>query len=397
MYKNKNIKKFPVLRLLRSVSLFVLCAVIFSCLGMGSCRGKEGNPAMTLTYGKNTTTFSSNIYSYYLSYTKTTFLYNYYASMYQTYGMSLPEDISTLTDIPDLWTQELGDGVTYGDLVKVQAEEIIKQMLAVVAYCKENDLTLSKEQINNIDLGIKEIISGYYGNSKAALNSALLKFNIDDGIFKEIKQYESLSGVFGKDLFDSVTGKRKITDDMINSVYQETCARVKHILILYSPGTYDEENKPEQYSEEELAARKAKVEDIYNRIAAGEDFENFLGESEDPGTQAYPDGYTVSETTSFVPEFIEGAFDMKIGEVRKVESSYGMHIMKKYALLPPDQAVDMIDAGDTWRNVMNGEIQRYIISEELKKYVEKIEIHTAETDLFDIATSSVMFDCLELR
>jgi len=305
--------------------------------------------------------------------------------------------VDTLTDIPELWEQEYFEGFTYGDLVKMQAEDTVKQLIAVAAYCKENNLSLSKEQINNIDIAIKDILNDYYGNSKNRLNSVLIRFNIDDNIFKEIKQFETLSGVFGKDLFDSDTGKRKITDEITDSVYQQTCARIKHILILYTPMTRDAENNPEEFSPEELAERKAKVEDLYERIMAGEDFESLLAESEDPGTLEYPDGYTISEDTSFVPEFIEAAFDMKIDEVRKVESDYGMHIMKRYALLPPEQAVDMIDAGDVWKNIINKQIQTYLMGEELKPYIEKIEIHTDETKLFDIATSSVMFDCLELR
>ncbi|MCL1859329.1 MAG: peptidylprolyl isomerase [Oscillospiraceae bacterium] len=389
MYKNKKIKKF----LLRLLNVLILCSVIFSCVNiMSSCGTKEGNPAMTLAYGKNTTVFSSNIYSYYLSYTKTMMLANIYMSI--GYGA---EDIPGMGDWPDYWANEYMEGVTYGDIAKMQAEDTAKQLLAIAAYCKEHDLALSKEQISDIDNAIKDVIkSDKYKNSKSAFNSVLIRFNIDDGIYKEIKKYESLSGVFGKDLFDQANGKRKITEDMIDSVYQQMCARVKHILILYSPGTRDAENNPEEYSEEELAERKARVEDLYDRIIAGENFDDLLSESEDPGSLAYPDGYTISEETSFVPEFIDAAFDMKIGDVRKVESSYGMHIMKKYALLPSDQVVDFIDAGDTWRNVVNKQLQTYIMNEELKPYIEKIEMHKDETDLFDIATSSVMFDCLEL-
>ena len=47
-------------------------------------------------------------------------------------------------------------------------------------------------------------------------------------------------------------------------------------------------------------------------------------------------------------------------------------------------------------NVVGKQIQTYIMGDELKPYIEKIEIHTDETKLFDIASSSIMFDCLEL-
>ena len=390
--KNKKTKKF----FLRPVSLFLaLCAVVFSCAAVSSCGTKEGKPAMTLTYGKNTTTVSSNIYSYYLSYTKTMLLGNLYVSL--GYGA---EDIPGMGDWPDYWATSVSEDMTYGDLAKLQAEDTLKQLLAMAAYCKENDLALSKDQLNNIDLGIKEILSAYYGNSKSALNSVLIRFNIDDGIYKEIKKYEALSGVFGRDLFDSVTGKRKITDDMIKSVYDQTCARIKHIMLFSSPGTKDVEGKDEQFSDEELAERKAKIDDLYERIVSGgEDFESFLEESED--TSMLADGYTFSMDSSFIPEIIEAMFDMKVGEVRKVESSYGFHIVKKYELLPSDQSIDLNESQSQgtavlWTSSIKTMVQAYIMAEVLKPYLEKIEIHTDETDLFDIATSSVMLDCTQL-
>jgi len=380
--KTKKTKGF----FLKVVSLLILCAVLVSC-------GSKGTTAMTLTYGKNTTTFSSNIYSYYLSYTKTSSL----ASVYLNLGASA-EDIPNMSDWPDFWANPhpYAPELTYGDVAKLQAEESLKSLLAVAAYCKENDLKLSKEELNDIDVAVKALIaSDKYKNSKAAFNSVLIRFDIDDSIYKEIKKYESLTGVFGKDLFDSVNGKRKITEDMINQIYQETCARVKHILILYSPGTRDAEGNPEQFSEEELAERKAKVDELYERITAGEDFDSLLEESEDPGTLAYPDGYTISETTNFVPEFVDAAFDMKIGEVRKVESDYGMHIMKRYSLLDAAQSMD-IDTRNSWRSVVNTRIQRYIMDDVLQPYIDKIEVNTDETNLFTIESSAVMFDCLEL-
>ena len=374
---------------IKSFFLRILCLIV--ALALSSC-GLGKKPAMSLSYEKIKETISSDIYSYYLSYAKTRMLYSYYQTVY---GAQMPEDPTSLTDIPELWPQFYSQLLTYASLVKRQAEASLKQLLAISVYCKENEIELSKKDLSDIDDAIDEIISTYYQNSKSRFNSKLKSFGINDKIYREIKKYEALTGLFGKDLCDSETGKRKITDDMINMIYEESCARVKHILILSSPGTNDKDGNPEKFSDEEMAARQAKVEDIYERITAGEDFEDFIAESEDPGSAAYFDGYTISETTNFMPEFVEAAFDMQIGETRKVETSYGMHIMKKYELLPAGESYDL-DNNATWKSVILTEIQTYVMDDVLKPYVEEIEINTDETKLFNVSKIEVMFDCLEL-
>ena len=393
MFKYPENKKTSIF-IPRILSLVIICAVIFSCvLTTVSCKfGKQGETAMTLTYGDNTTVFSSNIYSYYLSSMKTTALYEYISMMYNMYGLGNPT-AEDLTDFPELWVNEISEGITYGAYVKERSEESLKQMLAIVAYCKENNLSLSKDEINNVDEMIKEILKdAKYNNSKARLNDELLKFNIDDTIFKEIKQYEALLGVFSRYLFDAGTGKRIIPEDMINQVYEQECVRIKHILIPSSPGTADEDGNPIAYTEEELIAIQAKIDDLYERISNGEDFDSLLPESADTMTA---DGYTITSSTGFVEEFKTAALGLEIGEVCKVDSEYGTHIIKRFELLPSTQAVD-IDTGDTWRNNLYKQAQTLIVRDELTPYIEKIEVNTAETNLFDITTSTDMFKCMEL-
>ena len=371
-------------------SLILAAAFVFSAC-VSSC-GIGKKPAMSLKYGETTKTFSSDIYSYYLSYSKTRLLLGYYQTIY---GASMPDDPRSLSDIPDLWSQFHSELTSYSSLVKRQAESMLSQFLAIAAHCGENGIELSKKELGDIDDAIDEIIKAYYKNSKSLFNKNLKRFGINDKTYREIKKYEALAVLFGKNLFDSENGKRKITDDMVNAIYEEKCARVKHILILYSPGTYGPDGSPEKFSDDEMAERQAKAEQIYSRIENGEDFDSFLSESEDPGGAAYQNGYTISETTNFIPEFVAAAFDMQIGEVRKVESGYGMHIMKRYELLPAAESLDL-DNNATWRNVIYTDRQTYFMDEELKPYIEKIEINTEETKKFNVSKTEIMFDCLEL-
>ena len=372
----------------------ILAAALFIVAALSSC-GLGAKASMSLACDGGALTVSSKIYGYYLSYVKTRMLYNYYHDMYAARGAQMPQDVTALADVPELWREYYSKPYTYGAIVKRQAESALGQMLAISAYCKDNGLELSAGELRGIDSAISDIVSQRYQNSRSKLGSKLKSFGINEQIYKEIKKLEAMAEVFGRDLFDPETGKRKITEDMINQLYGEICARVKHIVILYSPGTYDKDGKPEKYSQEELSAREAKAEDIYSRVTAGEDFENFLSESEDPGAANFPDGYTISESSDFVAEFVEAAFDMQIGEVRKVETSYGMHIMKRYDLLPAGEALDL-GSQTTWRSVVLTEIKSYLMDNVLAPYIEKIEIDKDETKKFNVSNIAIMFDCMEL-
>ena len=381
---------------LKKIKLSVLSAVLAFVIPLSSCAA--GRPvAMTLTYGENTTTLCSNIYSYYLSYMKTTTLANLYMSL----GKESIEDIISMGDFPEYWNTKVSETetLTIGEAVKMQAEEIMMQFLAIEAYCKENKLELSKEEKKNIDSAINELIkSDKYKGSTNALNTILSRFNIDDKILREIKQMENLTGVFSRHAFDAQTGKA-VTPEMINTLYSETCARVKHIILFNNPGTKDAEGNAEQFTEEELAERKAKIEDIYEKIQAGEDLENFIGESDD--TQMPEDGYTFGMNSVFIEEVIEAMFDMKVGEVRMVESAYGTHIIKKYELLPIAQALDINSSQSqgsavSWESSIDKMFRSYMMAEILRPYMEKIEINTEETDSFSTALSDLMFDCMEI-
>ena len=96
-----------------------------------------------------------------------------------------------------------------------------------------------------------------------------------------------------------------------------------------------------------LASVESKTQEIYDKIAAGEDFDALIaqyavkedGTASDPGmtSGSYPNGYEVSiASASFVPEFVDAAFSVNaIGEVSAPYiSDYGVHIVKYMADVP---------------------------------------------------------------
>jgi hypothetical protein len=309
-----------------------------------------------------------------------------------------------MSDMPaDFWNNLIAEGVTLGDMVRLQAEMVMAQILAVAAYCKEHGLALSREDNSRIDRAITEIIrSPKYGNSRSRFNSAILKYHIDADIYREILRLEALLGVFNTHVFDAETGTRPVTAEMVDQIYQAVCAQFKHLMLLNVPGTRDVDGNPIQFTEEEHAQRRAKIEDWYGRIKDGEDIEDFYGESDDDTIAHLPYGYTISSDTGFVSElFVDALFEMEIGEVRIIESDLGLHIIKRYELVPAFQALDLNEsqqrgASVSWAETIDRMIRRTIMNREIEPFIEALEINREETDLFTVASSVVMFDNMYL-
>ena len=88
---------------------------------------------------------------------------------------------------------------------------------------------------------------------------------------------------------------------------------------------------------EELIAISDKVQLIMDTEAREGEYALFdsLVEKygEDEGMDLYPHGYYLTETSDYdSPEVVKALFEMEEGEIRRVESEYGIHIVMKYTL-----------------------------------------------------------------
>lgn len=88
---------------------------------------------------------------------------------------------------------------------------------------------------------------------------------------------------------------------------------------------------------EELIALSDKIQSIMENEAREGEYTLFdsLVEKygEDEGMTQYPNGYYLTENSDYdSPEVIEALFEMTDGEIRRVESDYGIHIVMKYKL-----------------------------------------------------------------
>lgn len=170
---------------------------------------------------------------------------------------------------------------------------------------------------------------------------------------------------------------------------------VKQILIMIpeeertaiSEALYDEDGNQtdettaasEKLYQESLAKIKDKADEVLEKIAAGEDFDELIDQyNEDTGMSTYMDqgGYLVGEDSSYVESFIDAAMGLKkAGDTTGlVESSYGYHILKLTEILPQGEVVPFEDVKDEIMTPMLTEKQTTQWDELVAQWTEESEV-----------------------
>ena len=102
-------------------------------------------------------------------------------------------------------------------------------------------------------------------------------------------------------------------------------------------------------------------------------FDKLVSEyNQEDGSKKYPNGYYVSKNTAYeATEVIDEVLEMEIGEVRKIQSDYGIHIVMRYEL--EDGAYTFEENDDLFISTNTGTyvFMNELIDELLSKYIEE--------------------------
>jgi hypothetical protein len=121
------------------------------------------------------------------------------------------------------------------------------------------------------------------------------------------------------------------SNDIMRREARTDKAQVKHILIGWKDlaANYSGDMDPRAAERSRWDAEKL-VKELYNRAVAGESFESLMEQySEDQGSASTGVSYEVFPGSSHVFEFRRMGIRLEVGEVGKVLSTYGWHIMKR--------------------------------------------------------------------
>lgn len=261
--------------------------------------------------------------------------YNYLAGMFKKQVMVSIDP--TLTD--DDLSLELQSGVTLGDYIEYSYRTGFEQSVLTLLYSQllfdEYGLELSEEELSSIDATAAAVVSYYGDYSTKTFNSRAKQYGFDDKTLRSVylKQYRENKvrlHILGEN-------NEKVTDEQIESYYQDNYLRYKTIIIntLYKVHTdssgkdsfvylSDEEKKSQELLVVELKELLINENKNYNYIILKDDLNLSYDElwekySDD---KFYPNGcYETSNPSDeqlINSNVLAAAYQSKVGEIKTV-------------------------------------------------------------------------------
>jgi hypothetical protein len=356
----------------RWIALFLALVFLILCC---SC---AADTVDVMQYGKSRIT--ANMYRYWLSSYKGTFLYTY----------------SDMTDSDAFWSSILYDDVTAEEYLNEAVQENVKRTLVCMELFRENGLRLPASAEDEIDAYIDDLIRERGGGSKNVFNQELAKLGINTDMLRDIYRYEKQASLLFQTLY-AKGGARALSEEQFETYCLENYVRVRHIYIndAYVYETDDSGNY--RYNDDgtlmmrELTAAEAEtkaatVAKIEADLAAGRDAEEVYKEySEDT---FYKNGYYLTRETNFIPEVVDAAFTLRVGESVKVESDYGTHFLIRMEMDPaPYKNAENADFFSTFESdAKNADFRGY-----LDTLLPEVEINREEIDKYSIRDAEINY------
>ncbi len=290
--------------------LCVCFALAVLCVNLTSC--KNGEPIFS--YGD--AVMNENMFSYHLSDNKTYYLLG----------------IGATGDAEEFWNMQASqEGKTVGDMAFTSIVNNAKEIVAsAYLYDETKKAAEDKTAFNEADIQIEKQIDTLVDQltkskgSKSALEEYLSGYGTN---LQNLRAYYTLYFKMA-----ALQGSVVVSEQEKEEYFGKNYSVVKHILVNTSFKVRDDGSKV-SLTEEEKADKVKLSEEINTRLLAGESFEELweiYKDSDASGAAKYYEGYFVGPNSSFTKEFQEAALDMEVGEIRTVESTYGIHIIKKY-------------------------------------------------------------------
>ena len=134
------------------------------------------------------------------------------------------------------------------------------------------------------------------------------------------------------------------------------------------------------------AEKQFVIDAIDAALANGEDFETVYNTySED---QYYENGYYLTRDIDFIPEVVDAAFALEIGEWQKVESDYGVHYIKRLSLADKAYAEDAnADFFPDYENT----VKSALFVDYIRSFLPEVTINEAVIDRYSMTDSPVNY------
>ena len=368
------------------MTLAMLACSLISC-------GSTGKPLLTL----DGHSISVNLFELYLTRAK--------SMLSVEYGESIKSN-----DFWETWI-DIYDKKTYNTQHTEEVLDSAKTYLAAIAVFDELGLELPKSSIDEIDATLEEMVMNEANGSKSAFNAILAHYGANYDILREAYIIEAKISYLREELF----GKNgsKVGANLIDDYYKENYARFKQVFLCTYEELYELDangKKIYQYdSNGEIKVRHYKDSDPEMKIVESDakaimeeakagDFNGFdaLVKEYNQGSNDYPNGYYVSEYTAYdAIEVVDEVFDMEIGEVRRVRSDYGIHIVMRYDIVDGaytfEENEDLFISTKTGTYIFMSDLVDKLYYEYLAEYKEKITVDEELLKTVDIKSVDINY------
>ncbi|MBO5870001.1 MAG: peptidylprolyl isomerase [Clostridia bacterium] len=350
MKKIKNIVSFL---------LVVLMLFSFASCGKDNDVVSGDNSEVVMSYGDYT--LSEKDFMYIVSTFKSQMV-SYYQSYLSSYGASYSDS--------DILEMQMSEDKTIGEYIKEVSIEFAQQLLIFEQLCADSGITITDQSdIDSINNALEDMEVAYGGTDLFEIElarlgitrSAIERYMRANVYYTLVHDYrygengtaaipaESVYEEFVNNYYhydgalyayaDYQTGEAytfEFDEEEIKSFFDAEFVKVRHILYKNT------DSKNQKLSENEIAEKKNKAESALASIQSGEKtLDDFKAETEDSG---YEYVFTYG---SMVKPFEEASFEMKVGDVRLVETEFGYHIIEKLEKTEEDYVGKVGEDGKT--------------------------------------------------
>ncbi len=306
---------------IRTALLLLLSILLL--LSLICCAEKSEN---VMEYKKSAVT--SNMYQYWMSGYKAMFLYTYGADMQNAAAF---------------WSEEIDDGVTTESFFTSIVDQSVMKKLVCLSLFEENNLKLNDATRISVKETVDRLVSDLADGKKSEFNRLYAEYGVNYDILIDIYLAEAKIEML-RDFFYGEYGVEQLTSSQKEEYFSENYARMNQIfihtkdkLVKGSDGKYiieGDKYKSEPLSESEKAEKQAKILEVEQKIAEGQDFDTLLQNyNEDEAASVYKDGLYFTPQTEYIDEVISALFGLEIGESCRVESEFGTHFIKREPLI----------------------------------------------------------------
>ena len=277
---------------------------------------------------------------------------NYICSYYKyRYMSSLSSAGVSVADSEEFWNTAAEGEKTYGDLLRENAGEYLKQLLCAV-YLYDTYATFSSKDKERVNKACDEVLTYKADGSEKVFNSLSEKFGFDYDAFKEANVLIYKSNMAKEIIYGTNGENMKNFPDVCNHYLNSQYSHV-HLIFIRTENTFvidengnrvvgeDGFDEVRPLTDEEKAKRQEAISYLDKMILNKENdadiqispelFANYQSKYDEGDSTKYADGYYFGKNSDYAKEFsaayrqvVEAALNMSVGDYKKVSTDVGV-------------------------------------------------------------------------